>query len=96
MLYPFFFSLAGDISEEATPDPILNSEVKLFCVDGTAWVTAWESRTSPAFFVLFRSRSEHSSSVMFVAPLRGVCGCALSGAILFYIAYAARGRGVRL
>ena len=51
MLYPFFLSLAGDISEEATPDPIPNSEVKLFCVDGTAWVTAWESRTSPAFFV---------------------------------------------
>ena len=50
LLYPFFLSLAGDISEEATPDPIPNSEVKLFCVDGTAWVTAWESRTSPAFF----------------------------------------------
>ena len=44
------FSLAGDNSEEATPDPIPNSEVKLFCVDGTAWVTVWESRTSPAFF----------------------------------------------
>ena len=47
----FFKSLAGDNSEEATPDPIPNSEVKLFCVDGTAWVTAWESRTSPAFFL---------------------------------------------
>ena len=44
-------NLAGDNSEEATPDPIPNSEVKLFCVDGTAWVTVWESRTSPAFFV---------------------------------------------
>ena len=33
-----------------TPDPIPNSEVKLFCVDGTARVTVWESRTSPAFF----------------------------------------------
>ena len=46
-------NLAGDNSEEATPDPIPNSEVKLFCVDGTAWVTTWESRTSPAFFVFF-------------------------------------------
>ena len=48
-----FLNLAGDNSEEATPDPIPNSEVKLFCVDGTAWVTVWESRTSPAFFCLF-------------------------------------------
>ena len=46
----FLHSLAGDNSEEATPDPIPNSEVKLFCVDGTAWVTMWESRSSPAFF----------------------------------------------
>ena len=45
-----FFSLAGDISEEATPDPIPNSEVKLFSVDGTAWVTVWESRSLPAFY----------------------------------------------
>ncbi len=49
-----FSNLAGDNSEEATPDPIPNSEVKLFCVDGTAWVTMWESRTSPAFFVFAR------------------------------------------
>ena len=49
-----FFNLAGDNSEEATPDPIPNSEVKLFCVDGTAWVTVWESRTSPAFFYFLR------------------------------------------
>ena len=48
-----FLNLAGDNSEEATPDPIPNSEVKLFCVDGTARVTVWESRTSPAFFCLF-------------------------------------------
>ena len=41
----FFNNLAGDNSEEATPDPIPNSEVKLFCVDGTAWVTMWESRS---------------------------------------------------
>ena len=50
----FFKSLAGDNSEEATPDPIPNSEVKLFCVDGTAWVTVWESRELPAFFCFFR------------------------------------------
>ena len=49
----FFNNLAGDNSEEATPDPIPNSEVKLFSVDGTAWVTMWESRSLPAFFVFF-------------------------------------------
>ena len=50
----FFNNLAGDNSEEATPDPIPNSEVKLFSVDGTAWVTMWESRSLPAFFVFAR------------------------------------------
>ena len=36
----------GDI-EEATPDPIPNSEVKLFGADGTAREAVWESRTLP-------------------------------------------------
>ena len=49
-----FFNLAGDNSEEAIPDPIPNSEVKLFCVDGTAWEAMWESRSSPAFFLFLR------------------------------------------
>ena len=38
----------GDI-EEATPDPIPNSEVKLFGADGTAREAVWESRTLPGF-----------------------------------------------
>ena len=46
-------SLAGDNSREAPPDPIPNSEVKLSSADGTAWVTAWESRSLPAFFRFF-------------------------------------------
>ncbi|MFT5702593.1 MAG: hypothetical protein ACI8ZB_005516, partial [Desulforhopalus sp.] len=25
-------------------------EVKLFCADGTAWATVWESRSSPYFY----------------------------------------------
>ena len=29
--------LSGDFVEEAIPDPIPNSEVKLFRADGTAW-----------------------------------------------------------
>lgn len=36
----------GDI-EEAIPDPISNSEVKLFGADGTARIPVWESRTLP-------------------------------------------------
>ena len=36
----------GDI-EEVTPDPIPNSEVKLFGADGTAREAVWESRTLP-------------------------------------------------
>ncbi len=39
----------GDV-EEAIPDPISNSEVKLFGADGTARVTVWESRTPPGLF----------------------------------------------
>ena len=70
-LKAFFNNLAGDNSEEATPDPIPNSEVKLFSVDGTAWVTMWESRESPAFF--FRGlRAARSPTVMFRRPFRAL------------------------
>ena len=41
----------GGDSEEVTPVPIPNTEVKLFSADGTAWGTAWESRTPPDFFL---------------------------------------------
>ena len=37
----------GGNSEEDPPVPIPNTEVKLFCADGTAWVTVWESRSLP-------------------------------------------------
>ena len=39
----------GGNSEEDTPVPIPNTEVKLLCADGTAWETAWESRSLPKF-----------------------------------------------
>ena len=41
---------SGGDFEEATPDPIPNSEVKLFGADGTAREAVWESRTPPGFF----------------------------------------------
>jgi hypothetical protein len=40
-------SLFGDLSDEGTPGPIPNPEVKLVSADGTWWVTAWESRSLP-------------------------------------------------
>ena len=42
--------VSGGDFEEATPDPIPNSEVKLFGADGTAREAVWESRTPPGFF----------------------------------------------
>jgi hypothetical protein len=43
-------TVSGGDFEEATPDPIPNSEVKLFGADGTAREAVWESRTPPGFF----------------------------------------------
>ena len=42
-----FPSTSGGYSEEDTPVPIPNTEVKLFCADDTWRVTARESRTLP-------------------------------------------------
>ena len=42
----FIHPFVRDESEEALPDPIPNSEVKLLSADGTAGVTRWESRSS--------------------------------------------------
>ena len=39
--------VSGGYIEEAIPDPIPNSEVKLLGADGTARATVWESRTLP-------------------------------------------------
>ena len=38
---------SGDDGVEETLLPIPNRTVKLYSVDGTAWGTVWESRTSP-------------------------------------------------
>ena len=40
-----------------TPVPIPNTEVKLSTADGTAWVTAWESRSLPGLFLRGRCQS---------------------------------------
>ena len=41
-----FISFWSAFAEEETPVPIPNTAVKLLVVDGTALVTAWESRTA--------------------------------------------------
>ena len=38
---------SGDDGVEETLLPIPNRKVKLYSVNGTAWVTVWESRTLP-------------------------------------------------
>ena len=45
----YFF---GGNSKEETPVPIPNTEVKLFCADGTAREAEWESRTLPKIFLM--------------------------------------------
>ena len=81
----------GDL-EEATPDPIPNSEVKLLGADGTAREAVWESRTLPGFFcgrgacrrAFGRRRAEaRGRSARFVGSVlgsqAGETGCACGG-----------------
>ena len=44
-------TICGDNSEEETPVPIPNTEVKLLSADDTWWETAWESRTLPLIYL---------------------------------------------
>ena len=48
-------NIVGVYCSEVTPVPIPNTEVKLTYVDDTWLVTAWESRTTPAFIFLLSS-----------------------------------------
>ena len=58
----FIQSICGDYSEEDTPVPIPNTEVKLFSADDTWWETAWESRTSPLILVPWSSGQDTALS----------------------------------
>ena len=51
--------ICGDYSEEATPVPIPNTEVKLLSADDTWWATAWESKTLP--LILFQKKRSGAS-----------------------------------
>ena len=52
---------SGDNSEEVTPVPISNTEVKLLSADDTWWEAAWESRTLPVFSYLNLDKNERKN-----------------------------------
>ena len=54
--------ICGGNSEEVTPVPIPNTEVKLLSADDTWWETAWESRTLPLILVLWSSGQDTALS----------------------------------
>src|SRR5579871_6892164 len=58
--------VSGGDFEEATPDPIPNSEVKLFGADGTAREAVWESRTPPGLFP--KAREKHLAGFFHFVP----------------------------
>ena len=51
--------ICGGNSEEVTPVPIPNTEVKLLSADDTWWATAWESKTLP--LILFQKKRSGAS-----------------------------------
>ena len=56
----FMLPTVGADSDEGTPDPIPNSEVKLISGDGSAGLRLWESSTVPtSFFSLNLFKSSH-------------------------------------
>jgi hypothetical protein len=60
----YFF---GGNSEEETPVPIPNTEVKLFSADGTAWEAKWESRTPPKNLYISPESVKTTDSGLFCA-----------------------------
>ena len=60
--------IGGD-SKEDPPVPFPNTEVKLFCADGTAWATMWESRSPPIFFYKKVPNQIHSGWGLFFCSL---------------------------
>ncbi len=71
--------VSGDDFEEATPDPIPNSEVKLFGADGTAREAVWESRTSPGFIPRRARDRKVSGPFLFCGVVVALVAGALAG-----------------
>src|SRR5688500_2304898 len=63
---------SGDFVDRVTPVPIPNTEVKPVGADGTARVTAWESRKSPGLFKEARSVKSKRASAFLRALIRRV------------------------
>ena len=77
-IYYTFLSLPGGHSGGETPVPIPNTEVKPSSADGTAWVTAWESRSLPGFifqpsFLLKRGLLVFGDKVSVYTPCQNFC-----------------------
>ena len=53
---------SGDYSEEVTPVPIPNTEVKLLSADDTWREAAWESRSSPVYMAPWSSGQDTALS----------------------------------
>ncbi len=71
---PCYFNcqaIFGGHSEEVTPVPIPNTEVKLFSADGTAWETMWESRSPP--FFLYQAPAIPAGASFFYTPPPPYC-----------------------
>ncbi len=75
---------AGDYGGGATPVPIPNTVVKPACAHGTAWETAWESRSLPALCwppeMTLEDGSREAFFVLRLAGSGGRCGRAVGGA----------------
>src|ERR1041385_6000843 len=86
-------SIPGGVAGGATPVPIPNTEVKPSWADGTAWATAWESRSLPglilggAMLLHTSARVDHRPgrfcvwrSRSFTVPVLAVCAVAVAHA----------------
>ena len=72
---------SGDYSIGVTPVPIPNTVVKPFSADDTWWEAAWESKSSPVFYLY---RNNHYVNVFIVRPFCGPFFIAEISASLWY------------
>ena len=56
-----FLDFSGGYDKEATPVPIPNTAVKLFCADNTWLVTAREDRSPPDLYSSIAQLVEHAA-----------------------------------
>ena len=85
-MYDKISCISGDNSEEVTPVPIPNTEVKFLCADDTWWATAWESRKLPVnirFASYCESLWPHGQAVK-TSPFHGGNPSSILGGVTIY------------